>query len=164
MGSGRLETLEPPRANLWGGLEESEQESVQPKPGPCQDFPEVVASAAEKSVHGVAHHTLEEVPAEQPVVLHVANLGFHGRPPAEVALESVTEPACAADEHPASFGGDPVALVAAVHEGDFRNLAGEAFDLVQLAVKGVAIVGIVRKGLDANDEALLLRNAFANTK
>ena len=101
MASGSLETLEPPRTDLQDRFQASDQESVQPKPGPCQDFPEIVASPAEECVHGIAHHALEEVPAEQPIVFHVADLGFHGCPSAEVALEGVAEPACAADEHSA---------------------------------------------------------------
>jgi len=45
-----------------------------------------VASAAEECIHGATEHALEEAVTEQPIVLHVADLGFHGCPLAQMAL------------------------------------------------------------------------------
>ncbi len=145
-----------------GPMEDGRGTSVQAKPDLGQDFPQVVASSAQEGVHRVALHALEEVSSQQPVVLHVADLGFHGRTPPEVSFQGVAELAGAADEDPAPFYGDPMGLVASVHEGGLGDLTGEPFDLVELALQGVAVIGVIREGLDAHDETLLVGHGQAH--
>jgi hypothetical protein len=69
------------------------------KPDPSQDLPQVMACAAEHRIDRVTLHALEEVPSEEAIRLHVADLGFHGGPASEMAFEGVAEFAGTADEH-----------------------------------------------------------------
>ena len=52
-------------------------------------------------------------------------------------------------------------LVSAVNAGVDRNLARESPDLIELPFQGVAVVGVVRAGVDADYEACLVRDSEA---
>ena len=121
-----------------------------------------MANPAEDRVQRIALHAFEEVPAQQALVLHVADFRFHRGPPTQMAFEGVAELAGAADEHTAAFLGHAVALVASVYEGEVGNLARDSLDLVELAFQSVAVVGVAGTGLDADDEALLVGHRQAH--
>ena len=115
---------------------------VQKCPETGQDLPQVVACTAEEGVDRIARHALEEVPPEKSITFHVADLGFDGGPPPQVAFEGITELARAADEDPAPARVHAVSLVPLVHEGGAGSPAGEAFHLVELSLQRVPIEGI----------------------
>ena len=131
------------------------------KPDPGQDLSQVVACTAEHCVDRIALHALEEVPSEEAIRLHMANLRLHCGPSPEMAFEGVTELAGATDEHLTSFFRNPVSFVPAIHEGGSRDLSSDPLDLVELAVQGVTVEGVARAGLDADYEAFLVGNGQA---
>ena len=86
-------------------------QQAQKRPEAGQDLPQVVAGTAEEGVDRVSRHSFEEVPPEEPITLHVADLGLDGGPPPKVAPEGIPELAGAADENLTPGWIHPVALV-----------------------------------------------------
>ena len=76
-----------------------------------------MSRTAEKRVHCIALHAFEEVPTQQPITLHMADLGLHCGPAPELAFQGVAELAGAADEDAAALFGNAVAFVSFVNKG-----------------------------------------------
>ena len=121
-----------------------------------------MAGAAEDGVDRISRHAFEEVPPEEPVPFHVADLRLDGRPPPKVAPEGIAELSGAADEDATSIRIHPVALVPLVHEGGVGDTAREAFHLIELPLQCVAIERIAWAGLDAHAEAFLVGDSQAH--
>lgn len=83
-----------------------------------------MARAAEDRVDRIILHVLEEVPSENPVALHVADLWLDRGSAPEMAFERMAKFPGAADKHAAAFLGHAMSLVALVNKGHGGELAG----------------------------------------
>jgi hypothetical protein len=80
------------------GPEQGDQKQAQKFSQPCEDEAEVVSDGGEDGVCGIAIAALEVAAAEMPVGLHVADHGFDGGAPSQLALDGA--------EHAALLTGD----------------------------------------------------------
>jgi len=93
----------------------------------------------------------------------MSDLRFNGGSAAELAFEGGAEFPGAADEDSRALLRDAVPLILPVDERELRGFAGEALHLVDLNFERVAVVGILRAGLDAHAEAFLVGDGEAES-
>jgi hypothetical protein len=87
----------------------------------------------------------------------VPDHGLDGLPALEQLLQRSRQPPGVADQQ-SSAAGRLHAAVAAVDQRDLRSHVGQDFDLLELAVHGVPVVGVARHRAHAHDEPLLGRH------
>ena len=80
------------------GPQDGDQKQAQKFSQPCEDEAKVVADGGEDGVCGIAIAALKVAAAEMPVGFHVADHGFDGGAPSQLALDGA--------EHAALLTGD----------------------------------------------------------
>ena len=112
-----------------------------------------MAGAGEDGVDGITVDAEQEVSPQMAIGLHVADDGFDGCASAQLAADGGGDAAfLAGDEDPSALGFDAVAAIAAVDIGAGDGNAGDPLDLLDLAGQGVAVIGISRPALHAENE------------
>ena len=112
-----------------------------------------MSDAGEDGVDGITVDAEQEVSPQMAIGLHVADDGFDGGASAQLAADGGGDAAfLAGDEDPSALGFDAVAAIAAVDIGAGDGNAGDPLDLLDLAGQGVAVIGISRPALHAENE------------
>ena len=110
-----------------------------------------MADAGEDGVDSITFDAEQEVSAEMAIGFHVADDWLDGGAAAQLAADGGGDAALlAADENAGPIG--VVAAIAAIDIGTGDGGAGDPLDLFDLPGQSVAVIGIARQALHAEDE------------
>lgn len=132
------------------GLDEGAKSSE-----PGEEQSDVVSGSDQDGVGGVAASALQPVALEFSIGLHVADDRFDGASAAQFPLEGGRGQAAGPGDIDARLC-EAVAAVALIDIGALDRDAGEAFDLDDLRLEGMAVVGQAGTGLSPDDKLAAL--------
>src|SRR5262249_52714779 len=140
---------------------ERNQDSEQQKPQPCEEAAEVVARGGEHGVDGVAAGVGKVIAAHAVVFLEMADDGFNGGTPFELAFDLRRDAALLAgrvDLELVIWWG-VVAAIAGIGDAAIEDVADERLHLRNDRGERVPVIGIAGQCCGMGDELPARRNA-----
>lgn len=127
-----------------------------PKPKNSQvpeNCSQVLPHATEQGIELVTERALQVVPAEPSIHFHMPNDGFNRIAPSQRSFESSRKRSPLATHQDFSLRHvDRMPAIALIDHAAGWHLSGQVADLLSLSRQGVAIIGISRKALHADDK------------
>ena len=120
-----------------------------------QDHPNVVPTGAQDGIKRVTKRALESAARERTIRFHVSDHWLDRSASAQVALKLRGHPASRAGDVNRR-GLDPVAAIAAIHEGPLRAGVRQDFHLLQRLAQLVPIIRVPGHRSHADNKALLV--------